>query len=336
MAVSNPSRLGEALDLLRCGLQPFVERALKATYKDRWLEAAFPSVPARWRTGDPSSVKWDTQSLLVVMCELWSDCFKRLLTQAERSLVSELREVRNRWAHQEPFSNDDAYRALDSASRLLSAVGADTQEVERMKDEVLRLKFEGRIEAALPVKSPVQTPPMPSLPGTPPREGERSSGAVPQALPKCDWVYFATFSKWSGTVTKEFISKHQVIVRSIHADSKNKSHQAIAYVRSLKPGHRILLVHGGKGKPYLPLCRCTVLAAKSPVRIDGHCFDVFVCIDESLDRELEQGKYVRDPVVGRFTGISVESVDDLRGFAGTVSRPLGQTTIHPWDEVFRP
>ncbi len=49
------------------------------------------------------------------MWNQWNDVFRKTLGQAERTLVSELREVRNRWAHQEPFSSDDAYRALDSA-----------------------------------------------------------------------------------------------------------------------------------------------------------------------------------------------------------------------------
>jgi hypothetical protein len=44
----------------------------------------------------------------------------------------EIRDWRNKWAHQEPFSSDDAYRALDSAERLLSAVSApEGDEVER-------------------------------------------------------------------------------------------------------------------------------------------------------------------------------------------------------------
>src|SRR6266700_4147346 len=63
---------------------------------------------------------------------------------AKRSLVSEMREVRNKWAHQEPFSTDDAYRALDSVQRLLTAVSAADQatEVERQKQELLRIRFE--------------------------------------------------------------------------------------------------------------------------------------------------------------------------------------------------
>jgi predicted AAA+ superfamily ATPase len=57
--------------------------------------------------------------------------------------VSEIRTWRNQWAHQEPFSGDDAYRALDSAERLLSAVSApEAFEVGRLKMELLRQRFD--------------------------------------------------------------------------------------------------------------------------------------------------------------------------------------------------
>ncbi len=69
--------------------------------------------------------------------------FRNTLGQAERSLVNELREVRNKWAHQEPFSTDDAYRALDSLVRLLKAVSApEAEEVDTQKQELLRVRFE--------------------------------------------------------------------------------------------------------------------------------------------------------------------------------------------------
>jgi hypothetical protein len=70
------------------------------------------------------------------MWDGWEEVFRKTLGRAERSLVSELREWRNRWAHQEPFSSDDAYRVLDSAARLLSTVSApEAEELERMKHE---------------------------------------------------------------------------------------------------------------------------------------------------------------------------------------------------------
>jgi HEPN superfamily Swt1-like protein/uncharacterized protein DUF499 len=149
MAITNSERVGKALDVLKDGLRPYVERELKATYKDRWLEAARPSFPDWQQPGkDGKGLNWDTQALLQVMCELWNDCFKKILGPSERSLAFELRDVRNKWAHQKAFSTDDAYRAVDSISRLLAAVSAEQVEaVEQMKAEILRVKFEEQVRS---------------------------------------------------------------------------------------------------------------------------------------------------------------------------------------------
>ena len=147
MAITNSERVGKALDLLKDGLRPYVEREMKATYKDRWIETARPSFPDWQQPGkDGKGLNWDTQALLQVMCELWQDCFKKILGPSERNLAFELRDVRNKWAHQKAFSTDDAYRAIDSISRLLAAVSAEQVEaVEQMKAEILRVKFDEQL-----------------------------------------------------------------------------------------------------------------------------------------------------------------------------------------------
>jgi hypothetical protein len=147
MAITNHERVGKALDLLNAGLRPFVERELKATYKDRWVETARPSFPNWQQTGkNATELNWDTQALLGVMWDLWNDCFRKILGPSDRSLVSELRDVRNKWAHQKTFSTDDAYRAVDSISRLLTAVAApEVEPADQMKAEILRVKFDEQV-----------------------------------------------------------------------------------------------------------------------------------------------------------------------------------------------
>lgn len=65
--------------------------------------------------------------------------FSKKLSKAERNLVEELRNTRNDWAHQKPFSADDTYRAVDSAERLLRAAGAahDADALKSLRLEVL-------------------------------------------------------------------------------------------------------------------------------------------------------------------------------------------------------
>ncbi len=145
MAITNHERVGKALDLLKDGLRPFVERELKAQHAQQWFEQVRSAVgPAQERLFlNESEPPWDAASLLAVMWNQWNLVFKKTLGQAERTLVSELRDVRNAWAHQKVFSGDDAYRALDSVARLLSAVSApEAAEIEKMRMELLRVRFD--------------------------------------------------------------------------------------------------------------------------------------------------------------------------------------------------
>ena len=144
MAITNHERVGKSLELLKAGLGPFVDREVRAAVAANALSMAkvqgFVEDPmlANKGIGD-----WDAAALLKLMWETWNEVFRKTLGHAERSLVSEVRDWRNKWAHQEPFSSDDAYRALDSAERLLSAVSApEGEEVDKLKMELLRVRFD--------------------------------------------------------------------------------------------------------------------------------------------------------------------------------------------------
>lgn len=142
MAVSNADRVGRALELLNAGLRPFLEREMSAVHGASWQDQARQSLTGP--TFDTKhGINWDSAAILTVMISEWNSVFKKSLGQAERSLTSELRETRNRWAHQATFATDDVYRALDSMHRLLTAVSApEAAELDRQKQELLRIKFE--------------------------------------------------------------------------------------------------------------------------------------------------------------------------------------------------
>ena len=53
--------------------------------------------------------------------------FSELLTRQASNCASELRTVRNKWAHSEEFSVAETFRALDSAEILLRAIHADAE-----------------------------------------------------------------------------------------------------------------------------------------------------------------------------------------------------------------
>jgi predicted AAA+ superfamily ATPase len=146
MAITNHERVGKAMDFLKQGLGPFVEREFKNAHKDRALAEATRYMGEDRLLAKKAIVEWDAAGLLKLMWESWNDVFRRTLGPAERSLVNELRDLRNKWAHQQTFSGDDAYRALDSAGRLLTAISApQSDEIEKTKMELLRLRFDEQV-----------------------------------------------------------------------------------------------------------------------------------------------------------------------------------------------
>ena len=66
MAISNHDRVGKALDLLKEGLRPFVEREMQAHYGQRWFEAARTSVSDSQAHlfGTPEEPRWDAAAAL--------------------------------------------------------------------------------------------------------------------------------------------------------------------------------------------------------------------------------------------------------------------------------
>ncbi|KAA0227462.1 ATP-binding protein [candidate division KSB1 bacterium] len=149
MAITNNERVGKALEALRQGLSPFIEREMK-TLSDEEARGLVTRLAAddRLLQMNKPIAQWDAAALLKLMWEGWNLVFRKTLGFAERSIVSELREHRKRWAHQEAFSSDDAYRMLDSTARLLTAISApQAEEIEKMKMELLRVRFDEQVRS---------------------------------------------------------------------------------------------------------------------------------------------------------------------------------------------
>src|SRR6185437_4263706 len=99
--------------------------------------------------------------------------------------------------------------------------------------------------------------------------------AVSAALPKCDYIYFATPSRASFTITREFVTATKAIVAQIH----NTAGLRMPLVSRLRSGDTILLAFGAEGN-YSPMFRCTICTSHNPVRTRDHIFDVCCYLDE--------------------------------------------------------
>lgn len=141
MAKSARTIVFEAMELLPEALTPFVEKRLDTSLSGHWqVEIA---QRFNMRPDSNGAISWDQQALLKAMMFNWKEAFGAVLGNQERSYVSELMDVRNRLAHNETFSYDDAERALDTMRRLLEAVSAKdaADKIGKSRETVLRMKF---------------------------------------------------------------------------------------------------------------------------------------------------------------------------------------------------
>ncbi|MDO5699262.1 MAG: DUF499 domain-containing protein [Dermatophilus congolensis] len=144
MAMNNRDRVGKAFDLLSEGLLDEVDEVMTRAYKTADWPTAWAKEDAQRRGGPLRTLtKRDVQVQLRAITEQGYH-FKDVLSRAQQGFASELRETRNLWAHNEPFSSDDASRALDTIERLLHAVGAvdSAEDVRKLRVDLQRTVFE--------------------------------------------------------------------------------------------------------------------------------------------------------------------------------------------------
>ncbi len=152
MATSNRDRVGRALELLGVALDGFITSAVSDVIPDGkdWtllLSARDQQKGASGKSYD----RRDVQAALRMLTENVTGQLKAdwhplrdKLSRPEQAMATELRAARDEWAHLKPFTEDDAYRALDTAERLLRAVGAPSaaDEVRTSRQELRRLSSE--------------------------------------------------------------------------------------------------------------------------------------------------------------------------------------------------
>lgn len=152
MATSNRDRIGQMLDILAPALKAFLAATLEPHLSpgQSWVSLVAARDLKKGIAGKDYSAD-DPQVQLRVLTENvphqvkpgWYP-FDGVLSRVHQSYASELRDVRNDWAHHKSFSDDDAYRALDTAERLLLAIGAPAQAdgVSRIRTNLRRVSAE--------------------------------------------------------------------------------------------------------------------------------------------------------------------------------------------------
>ena len=165
MAKSNRERVGEIMDALMTGLGPFVIAQYRARYRGKYLqemELKLYNPPFSVSLPDEATAlkDIDTQGWLRLMFHNWKEAFGDKLGHNERSYVSELMTARNKWAHQKPFTNDEAYRVADTATLLFQAVDAmkEAEAAAGHARELLRIRFEREADRSVKRAEQLSTP----------------------------------------------------------------------------------------------------------------------------------------------------------------------------------
>jgi hypothetical protein len=165
-------QIGEALLTLSDGLQPFVAGRFRELAPDiaDWTEVLRRKDHQAGRAYANYNPR-DLSLLLRALTESFGALgypFNGRLDRQASTCASELRTVRNRWAHNEEFSAAQAYRALDSMEILLRAIGdearADT--VAAYKRTALAELSEPRSAASLATPGPAPAATEPATPGS--------------------------------------------------------------------------------------------------------------------------------------------------------------------------
>lgn len=152
MALSNRDRINRMFEVIAPALDDFISSVIGQG--DPALGAAWPKLVQNKdsKNGAPSTKTYeplDPQVQLRMLTEGnitggfrkgWYP-FNEALGKAGESFAIELREARNTWAHNGSFSDDDAYRTLDTAERLLRLIGsgAEADEVQTIKRNLRRV-----------------------------------------------------------------------------------------------------------------------------------------------------------------------------------------------------
>jgi hypothetical protein len=125
MAISNRDRIGRMFELVAPALDDFIARSVAPQLPEGATWTALVAMKDKTKGLDDPQVQLRmlTENIPHNLKPGWFP-FDDAIGRVRQGYSKELREARNEWAHNRSFSDDDAYRCLDTAERLLVAIGA--------------------------------------------------------------------------------------------------------------------------------------------------------------------------------------------------------------------
>ena len=165
---TNHERVTAGLQILTRVLAPYVAQELRAKFADEWWSrAVIGGLYEDQRRDLPLGgedeeliAKLDAARCLRLVDVQWHEVFRQKLSREHRTWIKELIGTRNKWAHAGllDMADEDAWRALDTMTRLIEQIDAEATDRLRALARTVRYGTEGPSTSVAEVevsKSPV-------------------------------------------------------------------------------------------------------------------------------------------------------------------------------------
>ena len=190
---SNYQRITEGLQILTEVLAPYVAGELRARFADKWWDQGVLGILyENQRRGLPTTGEddelihmLDAARCLILIDVQWHDPFRRKLSREHRTWIKELITTRNKWAHKGllDMSDEDAWRALDTMTRLVEQMDSESTERLRALARTVRYGTEGPSTTVREVKETMSTKSDNETKTTRPHQGLRPWREIAQPHP---------------------------------------------------------------------------------------------------------------------------------------------------------
>lgn len=146
MAVSNRDRIGQLFEVIAPALDDYISSVIGAVDPSagaNWIQLVAAKDKHEGKVYDPLDpqvqLRMLTESSITTNVKPRWYPFSDTLGRVGEAFATELKNARNTWAHNGSFTDDDAYRALDTAERLMTLLGKPS-EADQVKSIRLNLR----------------------------------------------------------------------------------------------------------------------------------------------------------------------------------------------------
>lgn len=148
MALSNRDRIGKMFEIIAPALDEYISSVIGAVDESvgaNWTQLVAAKDGPSDKVYDPLDpqvqLRMLTESNITTQVKPRWYPFSSTLDRVGQAFATELKKARNTWAHNGSFSDDDAYRALDTAERLMMLLSkpSEAEQVKKIRLDLRRV-----------------------------------------------------------------------------------------------------------------------------------------------------------------------------------------------------